>query len=120
MESKSFPSNFDIAGRYAKHREEYYLCYGERGKTGNYSIRPIIFSLNKPQPQNNEERFINGQFILDFIWECLRPDIQRESCSGIYNLNNWGHSLLPIILYFKNPKKLSIGDIDDFYNHFGI
>jgi len=91
-----------------------------KGKTGNYSIRPIIFSLNKPQPQNNEERFINGQLILDFIWECLRPDIQRESCSGIYNLNNWGHSLLPIILYFKNPKKLSVGDIDDFYNHFGI
>mgnify|MGYP003590014023 CR=1 FL=1 len=32
MESKSFPSNFDIAGRYAKHREQYDLRYGERGK----------------------------------------------------------------------------------------
>ena len=31
MESKSFPSNFDIAGRYAKHREQYDLRYGERG-----------------------------------------------------------------------------------------
>ena len=33
MESKSFPSNFDIAGRYAKHREQYDLRYGEQGKT---------------------------------------------------------------------------------------
>jgi len=31
MESKSLPSNFDIAGRYAKHREQDYLRYGERG-----------------------------------------------------------------------------------------
>jgi hypothetical protein len=29
MESRSFPSNFDIAGRYAKHREQDYLRYDE-------------------------------------------------------------------------------------------
>jgi len=31
MESKSVPSNFDIARRYGKHREKDYLGYGERG-----------------------------------------------------------------------------------------
>ena len=31
MESKSVPSNFDIAGRCAKHWEKDYLRYGERG-----------------------------------------------------------------------------------------
>lgn len=31
MESKSFPSNFDIAGRFAKHRKQHYLRYGEQG-----------------------------------------------------------------------------------------
>ena len=31
MESRSFPSSFDIAGRYAKHREQHYLRYGEQG-----------------------------------------------------------------------------------------
>ena len=30
MESKSFPSNFDIARRYAKHRKQHYLRYGEQ------------------------------------------------------------------------------------------
>ena len=40
MESKSFPSNFDIAGRYAKHREQYDLRYGERG-----ILRKTILSL---------------------------------------------------------------------------
>jgi len=32
MESKSFPSNFDIAGRYAKHRKMDYLRYSELGE----------------------------------------------------------------------------------------
>ena len=32
MGSKSFPFSFDIAGRYAKHREQDYLRYGKRGK----------------------------------------------------------------------------------------
>jgi hypothetical protein len=32
MESKSFPSSFDIAGRYAKHRKQYDLRCGERGR----------------------------------------------------------------------------------------
>jgi len=31
MESRSFPSGFDIKGRYAKHLEKYYLRYGEQG-----------------------------------------------------------------------------------------
>jgi hypothetical protein len=91
-----------------------------RGKSGNYSIRPIIFSLNIPQPQKGQERFINGQIILDFIWSCFRPDVHRESCSEKYNFNNWGYSLLPIIEYFKNKNKLSVGDINDLYRHFDI
>jgi len=32
MESKSFPSNFDIAGGYAKHRKLHYLRFSEQGK----------------------------------------------------------------------------------------
>jgi len=33
MESKSFPSNFDIAGRYAKHLWKYYLSSVEQSST---------------------------------------------------------------------------------------
>ena len=42
MESKSFPSNFDIAGRYAKHREQYDLRYGERGKTPVLAVHTCV------------------------------------------------------------------------------
>jgi uncharacterized beta-barrel protein YwiB (DUF1934 family) len=43
MESRSFPSNFDIAGRYAKHREQHYLRYGEQG---NDLMNPTNFLIN--------------------------------------------------------------------------
>lgn len=91
-----------------------------RGKSGNYSIRPIIFSLDISQPKKDQERFINGQIILDFIWDCFRPDILRDSCSTVYSTNNWGYSLQPIVDYFKCREKLSVGNINDFYNHFNV
>ena len=47
MESKSFPSNFDIAGRYAKHREQYDLRYGERGKESCCSLTKGRCSLKE-------------------------------------------------------------------------
>ncbi len=31
IKSRSFYFSFDIAGRYAKHREQHYLRYGEQG-----------------------------------------------------------------------------------------
>jgi hypothetical protein len=46
MESRSFPSNFDIAGRYAKHREQHYLRYGEQG----YGWTTNYFGYAVPRP----------------------------------------------------------------------
>ncbi len=89
-----------------------------QNKTGKYSVRPIIFSIDRPFPKKNQTRFVSGQTILDFIWSCFRPDTERKSCATTYNLNMWGHTLRPIVQYFKDPQKTSVGDIKDFYKHF--
>ena len=89
-----------------------------KGKSGNYSLRPIVFSLDKPKPRRNQSRFIYGQLMLDFIWECLRPDTLRNSCSTRYDINMWGHSLSPIIEYFKDEKKVAVGNMKEYYNYF--
>jgi len=89
-----------------------------QSKTGNYSIRPIIFSIDRPEPKRNQARFISGQLMLDFIWECFRPEAIRNSCSTVYGLNMWGHSLLPIVEYFKDDRRQTVGTIDDYYKHF--
>jgi len=85
---------------------------------GNFSIRPIIFSIDRPKPKRNQARFIYGQLMLDFIWDCFRPEEVRQSCSIVYDLNIWGHSMLPIIEYFKDSSRKSVGTINDFYKHF--
>ena len=49
MESRSFPSvsgrtssSFDIAGRYAKHREQHYLRYGEQGIRAAQLVSKVV------------------------------------------------------------------------------
>lgn len=90
------------------------------GNTGSFSIRPIIFSMDRLQPKRNQPRYISGQMMLDFVWDCFRPNIIRQSCSTEYDLNLWGHSLLPIVEYFKDPAKVLVGNITDYYNYFGF
>ena len=87
-------------------------------KSGNYSIRPIVFCLDRPKPRINQSRFVYGQLILDFIWDCLRPIEIRQTSSTIYNYEMWGHSMLPLIKYFKDEKKNKVGNMKDFYKHF--
>jgi len=54
MESKSFPSvsrrtssSFDIAGRYAKHRKQYDLRYGEQGASVEKNKIPAKIMIHK-------------------------------------------------------------------------
>ncbi len=84
---------------------ENFKCLNIQSKSGNYSIRPIIFSVDRQHPRKNQSRFVYGQLMLDFIWHCLRPTEIRPTCSTIYDLNMWGHSILPLIQYFKDEKK---------------
>jgi DNA-binding CsgD family transcriptional regulator len=87
---------------------------------GTISIRPIIFSVDRPRPSKNQPRFVHGQLILDYIWECLRPENIRPTCSTIYDLQMWGHTLMPIVEYFKDQRKTTVGTIEDFYSYFGF
>jgi len=82
-----------------------------------YSIRPTIFTFGNGT--NSEFLSISGKDTLDFIWECLRPNEDRENCSTIYNYEMWG-DYTEIVKYFKNMKGKSLGDMDGLYKHFGI
>lgn len=99
---------------------ENFKCLIFKGEFGHYSIRPIIFSIDRPEPRRNQPRYINGQLMLDYIWSCLRPESIRSSCSTIYNYNMWGHTLLPLVEYFKNENKTTVGNIQELYAYFSL
>lgn len=91
-----------------------------RTQVGNYTIRPIIFSMDRPAPRRNQVRFVHGQLMLNYIWECLRPDNIRPTCATNYDLNLWGYSAHPLITYFKDASKTVVGNMNDLYTHFTV
>jgi hypothetical protein len=61
-----------------------------KNRFGKITIRPIIFSIESTHLEGENQKFINGIDIIEFIWKCLCPDEKRTNCSTRYNFNNWG------------------------------
>ena len=85
-----------------------------------YSIRPMVFNLDDPQPRNTQKRFVYGDLMLKYIWDCFRPENERETCSTTYPLNLWGHSLTTIVEYFKDKARTAPGTALDLYRYFNF
>ena len=86
----------------------------------NFALRPILFGPDKTIQRPNQRRFINGAMMINYCWECFRPECRRVDCETNYKaLNNWGEQFERIIGYFKNHDRESPGTIQDIYAHFG-
>lgn len=88
--------------------------------SSNFTIRPILFCPDRPKPKSNQTKYVYGQVILDYIWQCLRPETLRKTCSTIYPTNMWGYDFTDIVEYFKKDDKKVVGTMKDLYNHFEI
>lgn len=85
-----------------------------------FSIRPIVFNLDISKPNKNQKRLVYGDLMLNYIWDCFRPENERATCSTTYPVNMWGHNLTPIVEYFKDNNKVRPGTPLDLYKHFGF
>lgn len=87
----------------------------------NISIRPILFAPDRLLQRDNQPHFINGSQMIDYCWNCFRPETRRETCETNYiAINNWGEQFERLVGYFKNYNLQSPGKITDIYNHFNI
>jgi hypothetical protein len=86
---------------------------------GIISIRPMLFAPDRAKPRNNQVRFINGQQMIDFCWECFKPKKRRETCATDYwAINNWGEQFENLVTYFKQPNKTEQGTMQEMYEYF--
>ena len=87
----------------------------------NLTIRGILFAPDKGMPVHNQPRYVPGNEMLQFIWNCLCPDHDRPSCDVRYDFGLWG-GFQDIVKYFKDRKAngLAQGSIQDIYAHFGM
>jgi len=91
------------------------------GNAGRISIRPILFAPDRNQPRPNQIKFVHGQELLNFIWECFRPQNRRDTCEANYwSINNWGRRFEDLVRYFKKPDKEEVGNMNDLYAYFNI
>ncbi len=92
-----------------------------QSELGLISIRPIIFAPDRPEPRENQIKYINGQSIIDFCWTCYRPETKRETCETNYwSINNWGEQFEDLVRYFKDPNRIELGNIKDLYDYFNL
>jgi len=77
-------------------------------------IRGVLCSPERWEKRNNQNWFINGKELFDYIHKCLRPSIARSKCSTKYDYTLWTPKLEPIVKYFK--KQDNIGRINNLYS----
>lgn len=72
-------------------------------------IRPVLFHLDRRQPNRNQAWFVGYQEIMDFIWRCLRKEFQPISCQREYDYGLWGPVIESIVDYIKDDNRTEPG-----------
>lgn len=75
-------------------------------------IRVILFGMDRGDPRRNQPRYIPGSVVMEYIWECMRPDEPRLDCQTAYDYQLWG-SYEPIVRYFKRQDRSEPGLVED-------
>lgn len=82
-----------------------------------FSIRLILFAMDRSASPGNRAKYIHGQEVVDYIWRCLRPETPRAQCSTKYNYEGWGE-LADLVKYFKEKDDDGAGTVNDIYDYF--
>lgn len=83
---------------------------------GKFTFKFTIFCPNLNKWDGNGFKYIHGEEIMDFIWECLNKQTEIESCSRSYNYENW-NEFEEYIRFFKNSiQKPTIKDFEKEFN----
>lgn len=86
----------------------------------NYRIRAVFFAPDRPAPTHpNQQRYIYGDEILNYIWRCLRPQEPRLLSQTRYDYGLWG-TYEKIIRYLKFREGDNPGKMHDLYAHFNL
>lgn len=86
----------------------------------NFQVRCILAAPDQVRPNANAKPYIYGDDIINYIWQCFRPENRREACGTIYNWDLWGEQYQKLVVYFKDKERNSPGSMDDLYSYFEV
>ncbi len=78
----------------------------------NYQIRPILFAPNRPKPRTRQLRYVCGNELTHYVWQCLRPPTPRPSCTERYDFGLWGPYQDLVGFFKKVPHEPSMSEIE--------
>ncbi len=112
------PNLMTVVSKHGLKKEGVFDSIFYESKLGFVKIRPTLFSIEKAKRESETKFWINGAEILDYIWECLSPKVQRIECSTRYDYKLWGYEYMDIVEYIKNRSKNNkgIGSLNEMYN----
>ncbi|MEE4247125.1 MAG: hypothetical protein V2I33_17060 [Kangiellaceae bacterium] len=89
--------------------------FSEKLNVGLFNFKFTFFCPNIEPWNGKGFKYIAGDEMMNFIWECLNTNNKIETCSRIYDFTGW-NELESIIRFFKDADtKL---DLEDFNNEF--
>ena len=86
----------------------------------NSRLRFLLVAPDQKRPAENQKPYIYGDDMISYIWECFRPEVQRQRCGARYNWHLWGEQYIKLVKYFKDKNRAEPGDIEGVYNHFRL
>lgn len=86
----------------------------------NSRLRFLLVAPDQKRGTNSQKPYIYGDDMISYIWECFRPEVQRQRCGVRYNWNLWGDQYIKLVKYFKDKNRIAPGDIESIYADFKL
>lgn len=71
---------------------------------GKFNFKFTFFAPSLPEWDGKNLKYIHGEEIIDFIWECLNDLNRLKTCSRLYDFTGWD-GYLDYVLFFKRAQK---------------
>lgn len=82
-------------------------------------LRFVAFASEQERPAAHARPYVFADDLLDFVWQCFRPEQQRPLCDDHYNYELWGPQFVTMVRYFKDPNRRTAGTMGDIYREYG-
>lgn len=86
----------------------------------NSRLRFLLVAPDQKRSPNSQRPYIYGDDMISYIWQCFRPEVQRQRCGVRYNWNLWGEQYVRLVEYFKDKDRQEHGDIENIYGYFKL
>jgi hypothetical protein len=100
------------------HRIEHWEGFAEFQEdleVGKFNFKFTFFAPSLPEWNGKGVKYIHGEEIIDFIWECLNDLNKIKSCSRLYDYTGWEEYIEYVLFFKKAEKKVTLKEFEEHF-----